>query len=115
MPVSKVVNLTRHTLTFVDPVNTEKWESVEPDSRGPARVNSELAETEQVRLGQIDLPILEVKSRYLAHLPDPEDGVLYVVSGLVASVAYRPDVVAPARTWRDPSGEIQGARALLRY
>ena len=48
-------------------------------------------------------------------LPDPEDGVLLIVSRLVAkAVPYRRDVFAPGEAVRDRTGRIIGARGLCR-
>jgi len=40
--------------------------------------------------------ICDVSFGKVVNLPDPEDYVTYVVSGLVAGVVRRPDVVSPA-------------------
>lgn len=48
-------------------------------------------------------------------LPAPEDGVIYVISRLVAeAVPHRTDVLAPGEPVRDDGGRIIGARGLCR-
>lgn len=47
-------------------------------------------------------------------LPDPEEGVVYVVSGMVASAAPRGDVMSPGDLVRDENGRPVGCRGLRR-
>lgn len=48
-------------------------------------------------------------------LPAPENGVVYVVSGMVAArVPDRPDVYAPGELVRDAAGNVVGCRGLSR-
>ena len=48
-------------------------------------------------------------------LPDPVDGVIIVVSALVADAAKRDDVMSPGELVRDANGVIVGARGLCAY
>lgn len=49
------------------------------------------------------------------NLPEPQEGVVYVVSALVAqAVPDREDVFIPDDTVRDEQGRIIGVRALAR-
>jgi len=64
---------------------------IEFESKGVARVNSE-----HVYVKDGDLPTFEVKYGDITGLPDPEDGVVYIVSLLVLQATDRTDVVAPA-------------------
>lgn len=109
----RVVNLTQHRITLFD-ITGEHHVHVDP-SANTARVNSEMKTDEYIVVDGIQIPIISVSNRQILNLPEPEDGVLYVVSGLVASEAHRPDVVSPSRIVRDPfNGNTRGARALLR-
>lgn len=89
---------------------------------GKARVDSDMRMTERVfvrdRTGIVEqtVPILDVYQSEVTGLPEAEDGVLYVVSGIVAShVVGRDDVVSPGRVERDPAtGRARAARALIR-
>ena len=49
------------------------------------------------------------------NLPDPEEGIVLIVSALVAGVARRPDVMSPGELVRDPSGVVIGCRGLCAY
>lgn len=52
-----------------------------------------------------------------APLPEPQDGVLYIVSGLVARQAHRPDFVVPAvhhsHAIQDDRGKIRSVPFLI--
>src|SRR5690606_31963979 len=51
----------------------------------------------------------------LEGLPDPADGVIYVVSRLVAEAApHRDDLYFPGRLLRDEAGRVVGAESLAR-
>lgn len=108
----RVVNLTGHPLRLLGD-NGKFAEVRETELR--TRASSLLVVDEYVNVGGIEIPVLSVKERTLHNLPPAEDGVIYVVSGLVASLANRPDVVSPARLVREANkGRVRGARALLR-
>jgi hypothetical protein len=106
-----LVNLTDHELCLIDP---ETGRQVVLPSAGRARVSSFNDVQEYVELEGVRIPIVQVVERTLYQLPEPEEGTLYIVSGLVAATAHRSDVVSPARLKRD-SGRVIGARALLRH
>ena len=48
-------------------------------------------------------------------LPDPVDGVVLVVSALVAGAVKRPDVLSPGELVRDSGGAVVGCRGLCAY
>lgn len=59
------------------------------------------------------VPLLQDQDRSV-NIPEAREGVLYVVSGLAASVAQRPDVVSPAALIRETKGgRVRGCKALL--
>lgn len=109
----ELINLTDHPLDIGN-----GWSFVRLDSYGRARVDSKMIPRERVRVNGQDVfvPILSVTEQDVTGLPRPRDGVLYVVSGIVASAAAelgRRDVVAPARVERE-NGKVKSARALIR-
>lgn len=70
---------------------------------------------ERVHLGDVIVPVLDIHENDVIGLPPPEPGVLYVVSGIVASnVNGREDVVSPGRMERDRDGNVRRAKALVR-
>jgi hypothetical protein len=108
----KVINLTGRPLTVED----EHGRQAVLRSGRRAKVYSTVVESYLVQLpGGVEVPVLELENaQEIQELPAPEDGVLYVVSGLVATAAHRKDVVVPSRTNRDEaSGRIVSCSAFL--
>jgi hypothetical protein len=110
----QLVNMTGHDLTvFQD----DGPGYVTYQAEGRVRVSSKVEPEEFVELdgADFDVPILGTSQREVSGLGQPRSGVIYVVSGLVASVARRDDVVSPARVVRDGAGgRVRGCRALMR-
>jgi hypothetical protein len=107
-----LVNLTSHPITvFTDPpVHI-------PISGRVARLTEEIQQEMNLDLAAgVVLPRESVK--YLAKvvdLPEPEPGVTYVVSRVLAAAVPRADLVFPSREVRDSNGAILGCRALGRF
>ena len=104
----KLKNLTPHELVFI----TSSGEFRLPASDKPARV-----EVESRKAGEIaGLPVIIQRfGEEIENLPEPQDGVVYVVSALAAQAAWaqgRNDIVTVADPVRDSEGRIIGARAL---
>jgi hypothetical protein len=108
-----LVNLTPHPLT----ISTAAGSVIKlPKSELPAR----LAVTRH-RLNDVTLDTgetLEVNISQLGeieNLPEPQEGVILVVSALVADAAKRGDVMSPGELLRDGEGNIVGAKGLCAY
>lgn len=113
----RIVNLTGHRLALGDEDGIVGYAS-----RGRVRVDTKYRTLRHVELANengtltgVEVPLLELANGDVASLPQPVRGVLYVVSGLVASRVQRDDVVAPVRFSRGADGKVDFARALLRY
>jgi len=104
-----MVNLTGHELTLVS------WDGImrHVPASGQVRVRSRVEEVGHVRYEDIDIPLLEIVEQSV-NLPDPEPDTLYVVSGIVAAKARRPDFVVPSRIVRDGNGRAVGCQALAK-
>jgi len=105
----QIVNLTPHILNLIRMDGTVR----EVASSGLARVS-----TSRVQIGEVDgIPLFETVFGEVSGLPDAEEGVLFVVSGLVAahpSVRDRADVYSPGELVRDEQGKPIGCRGLSR-
>ena len=111
--MSKIVNLTPHSISFVDP-NGNPVLTVEP-SGTLARVSTKIVQTGQRRFGDMVLPVTETEFGEVEGLPDPEKGTVYLVSSLVAQRCKgRGDVFIPNESVRDSEGRIVGCRSLGR-
>lgn len=105
-----ILNYMPHTLNIVLP----SGERVAIESSGVARCS-----VKNVQVGEADgIPIVTAEYGDIVGLPDPQDGVVYVVSMLVASRAGRADVFGPdsgPTAIRDASGQIVAVRNLTAY
>lgn len=103
----KIVNLTPHDLD----IYTLTGDVVHVPRTGKTARVFEVREP----AGTIDgIGIETVYPGKVVGIPDPEDGVVYVVSSIVSSASGRPDVFAPGQLIRDEEGRPIGCRGLAR-
>lgn len=114
--MTNVINLTPHTITVV---NAENEVVRQYPSAGVAR-----ARTIAEHVGEVDgIPVMATTFDFAERLPEPEEGVVYIVSMVVAQAAReRIDIVAPdtgstAYRYTDgpQKGQIIGVRGFVRY
>lgn len=105
----RLINLTGHRVVVL------QWndEQVAVPSRGYLRVESSQSAAGVINVDGIRVPIIEITENQLT-MPSAEDGVLYIVSGIVAAKANREDFVVPSRVQRDTNGRTVGCRAFAR-
>lgn len=111
----QAINLTPHVINFYG-LDGNLIESI--PSSGVARVMSTPG-----ALKNIGLPIpVASPTEYGAveGLPEPQDGVVYIVSTLVAQAVKRPDVLSPGTgpndgAIRDDQGRIAGVTRLVAH
>jgi hypothetical protein len=115
MPV-KLINLTPHPVVIKLPNNEE----VIIPSSGVARVRERTSEV-GVLEAEVDGKIIEIPVKIkeldgsVEGLPQPQDGVIYIVSYLAAQVAWkegRRDVFATGDPVRDEQGRVIGISSL---
>lgn len=101
--------MTGHSLTLI------QWDGqeVELPSAGQLRVYSNVEEIGIVEVQSVEVPLLEIVEQTV-RLPGPRPDTLFVVSGIVAAKARRPDFVVPSRIVRDGNGRAVGCRALAK-
>jgi hypothetical protein len=114
----KLINLTPHAINIVlGPV------SIALPSDGEARVDTATESRPPVcsqAWGDIEIPTERVHYAGITGLPDPLDGVGYVVSLVVVDAARRSgryllDLFSPGQLVRDERGVIIGCRSLARH
>jgi len=109
--MTNIVNLTPHTITVV---NSDNQTIREYPSTGVARVA-----TATTQAGFVDgISIYQTIFGSVEGLPDPQDGVFYIVSMVVAqAVSGRQDIIAPdtGPTAYRIDGKIIGVRQFARY
>src|SRR6266851_5574635 len=106
-----VVNLTGHDIRLTDGGE----DRLVPASDQVARVTSKMRHRDLLDVAGLRIPVVERFDHALTGLPEPEPGVWFVVSALVAAHANRADVVSPGALMRDPrTGHVLSARYLVR-
>lgn len=102
---NKIINLTPHVITVV---NGNDRIEIKPSGLIP-RVS-----VKTVPVGDVNgIPLFRNEYGNVVDLPDPVDGTLYVVSGLLKSACpERTDLVVPAKQIRDEQGRIIGCEGL---
>jgi hypothetical protein len=108
----KIVNLMQHPLVIQGKDGTRMtWES-----DGVARVGSTPGAVEEVEGVSFAAPTVYGE---IEGLPAPKEGVIFVVSMLVASRAQRPDVVSPGTGPNDgcvrEGGQVVAVTRLIRH
>lgn len=104
------VNLTPHSINVFDESNAPFLTL--PPSGTVARCKATAVETERVD----GVPVFQTTYGEVEGLPEPEAGVLYVVSALVREAVKnsRKDVVSPAEFVRNGVWEIIGCKGFTR-
>ncbi len=112
----KLVNLTPHALHLYGTTDSGCTGQVSVPSSGTiARLAVRREGRGSLAFGDVVLDVVAPTFGSVHGLPDPEDGVLYIASALVAEAVKRPDVMSPGEALRDVSGAIIGARGLCCY
>lgn len=103
------INLTPHDVNLI--LQDENTMTI-PASGNVARVGSHVEQVGTIGI----IPVVKtVFDTVVTDLPDPQDGVIYLTSTLVAqAVPDRTDVLVPADLRRDEAGRIIGCGALQR-
>ena len=105
-----IINLTPHTLNIIGADGSVREEA---PSGVVARVTTSRTQTGEVH----GLPLFTTTYGEVTGLPAPVEGVILVVSGLVAghpSVRDRADVYSPGELVRGADGQPVGCRGLTR-
>ncbi len=124
----KAVNLTPHVINFIayynieivqdefgtsEYITEERIYPIEP-SGTIARCKVERKEIDSFIFGwDITIPLTKTRFGEVEGLPEPKEGVIYIVSNIVAqAVPHRDDVFFPDDLVRDENGKVIGCRAL---
>ena len=108
--MSKIINLTPHTLTFMDGANNVV---LTVPSSGIARAAQTRVHVRHVDVDGVSLPVCRSSYGAVEGLPEMQDGVIYVVSALTAQACPdRPDVYITDDAVRDDAGRIIGCRGI---
>jgi hypothetical protein len=109
--MAKIVNLTPHAIVLMAENETI---TIKP-SGIIARCATTREQVDSIEIDGVVFPVNQIGFGAVQGLPDPQDGVCYVVSSLVANAAKgRSDLLTVDDAVRDGAGNIVGARALAR-
>lgn len=117
----KLINLTPHDIVIVGVVKDgKKYGSMTiPACGNVARVTQSFFEDDMMEIDDVgDISTTLATFGTVNGLPPMEDGVVYIVSSLVAShpdVKNRSDVYFPAQPIRDSGGNVIGCTSLGRF
>mgnify|MGYP003649494106 CR=1 FL=1 len=111
----KLKNLTIHDIN-IQIAGTDELFCIKPSSI-VARCKTEYTTVEQVTCGGDTFNIRERYFNEPTDLPEPQDGVLYIVSRIVAEACadVRTDLLMVDETMRDSDGRIIGCKAFARW
>jgi hypothetical protein len=110
--MTQLINLTPHTINII--LGNKTYDV--PASGTVARCS----QTEKVIgtievAGAVSIPVTNQSFGDVTDLPEPKDGVFYIVSRLVASACpSRIDLLIPGPMVRDDDGKVIGCRGLSR-
>lgn len=111
-----LVNLTEHTLNIHFDIDAAVSKCLNlPPSGEIARVKTSSVKVDEVQHGNDIIPVFATSFGEVENLPDPQEGVTYVASLVVAKKAVaegRRDVVSPGRLIRDDEGQPCGCWSL---
>lgn len=105
----EIKNYMPHTLN----IELSSGERIAIESSGVAR-----CAVKNVQVGEVDgVPVVSAEYGEITGLPEPQDGVVYVVSMLVAQRAGRADVLSPdsGPTAIRENGQVVAVRNLVRF
>lgn len=107
-------NFTGHQINIYDPTGKQEIIRLEPE--GMARVNN-VREYSVIASGVecvALVPVNEIVDREISGLPDPEQGVMYLVTNMVFESSPRFDLLCPDEIVRDASRMVKGCSSLRR-
>lgn len=119
--MTRLVNLTRHTIRVYDREGTRVLATLPPDGSEP-EASSEIVVVDEIRVAGEDgvsIPLVRHDFFDPRNIPDPEDGTLFIVPYHVAQAVLdvgsdRDDLVSPdtsrGSVIRGNSGSILGIR-----
>lgn len=103
-------NLTPHNINIVLPNGSVK--TIMPCG-AVARCEQFEEKAFDIKFDGADIPVTKQSFGEVTYLPEPEDGVYYIVSRLVAAACPdRKDLVIPGPLVRDPEGNPCGCQGL---
>ncbi len=105
----RLINLTPHEITLVGSEG-EVIASLPPSGQ-VARCKEVTEVVDHLTINGKQFPVIVKRLGEVENLPEPQEGVRYVVSLAVAKAAKRDDLLVPGKAVRDEKGRIIGTSA----
>ena len=102
----KLINLTPHNINLKVNGETIVIEPAVSKSELP-RLKETIKKLEDIEVNGYKVPITVKEFEEAYNIPEPKEGVYYIVSALIAKALKREDFIVP-NTVRDESGNIVG-------
>lgn len=109
----KLLNLTPHAITVVTLQNDDHF--TVPPCGQVARLAVSRERLPDIEIDGLPVQLVHPTLGAVEGLPEPKEGVICLVSALVAEAVRRPDVMSPGELIRDKEGVITGCRGLCAY
>lgn len=111
--MTKLVNLTPHKINIVSEDGSKLYDV--PVSGTVARCSQAETHLFDLQVGEVSIPVTGQSFGEVIDLPSPQEGILYIVSRLVASACPdRDDLLVPGPLVRNDEGQPVGCRGLSR-
>lgn len=114
--MTKIVNLTPHPIKLFGAEGEEIV--IEPTGK-PVRLEEKVDGAGflpvDTNIGRVRIPVVRKTLGKLIGMPEPEAGMIFIVSLPVAQVAKRDDVLTIGESVRDEKGNIVGAKSLAAF
>ena len=94
----KFINLTAHTIN----------ETTTGREFPPSGIVARVKQSTEIVKRHDDIPLYASEFGEVVGIPEPKEGVMYIVSALTKQATDRPDVVAPGNAQRDENGDVIG-------
>lgn len=114
MDVHHLMNLTRHDVV-IDATGLGGGVLTVVASGDFARLSEKRGRRDTLEFNGVRVPVTAVSNGEPQGVPEPVDGVGYIVSRLTAAALRRPDVYFPLDEIRDQEGHIVGCRGLGQF
>lgn len=114
----KFINLTPHEVTLSNPYLNLTFKPSGIVSRVDMGYEKRLLDFEIGEGMNLSIPCQVTPKAKVTNLPDPKEGVVYIVSSYVAQVVRRDDLVSPltdSTAERDSNGNILSVKAFQSY
>lgn len=114
----KFINLTPHEVVIANPFMNLAFKPSGSVARVEMTYEKKLIEVEVAEGMNLSIPCQTTPRAKVLNLPEPKEGILYIVSSYVAQIVKREDLVSPLTdnsAERDENGNILSVKSFQTY